>query len=218
MSLNFSQTIKCPSCGQVHSMTAWSFIDVSDNPDLKEDLLKGKVNIFECPDCSYKAPISSPLLYFDESKNILFSFVPSDGTKDKHNEFEEFKKRSVNYKENEKFKGRILRYITGYNEILEKILVYDEGLSDKVTELIKLMILMQEPEKADKRVCIFGKRENDELEFMVQDFEENQIYTSRVPLSTYDLLRSELKNSGVKLDYSFDWEMVDTEYASSLLG
>ena len=49
----------------------------------------------------------------------------------------------------------------------EKLLVFDNGLHDKVTELIKLLILSQEPEKQNDRICVFGKREEDAIEFML---------------------------------------------------
>ena len=54
------------------------------------------------------------------------------------------------------------------------------------------------------------------MEFMIQDFEENQVYTSNVPMDTYNVINTNLKNSGVK-DYSFGWEVVDSDYAARLL-
>jgi hypothetical protein len=75
---------------------------------------------------------------------------------------------------------------------------------------------MQESDKMDQRVCMFGKIDGEQIEFMVQDKKEEQIYTSRVPMDTYNTVLKSLKESGVK-DRSFDWEIIDSEYASSLL-
>lgn len=216
MSLNTSQTIKCPACGQMHEVTVWNSITVSDSSDLKKDLLAGKVNIFVCPSCSYKALMPSPLLYHDEEKKLMISFSPCNDAVLKNQLFDEIKRSSKESGELDNLEGYNLRFVFEYNSLLEKILLSDCGLWDKAIELIKLMILSQEPEKAENRVCMFGKMENDNLEFMVQDKKENQVYTSRVPKSSYDEISKQLLYSGSK-PYSFDWEMVDIDYASSLL-
>ncbi len=216
MSLNAKQTIKCPKCGQMHEVTVWNSITVSDSPDLKEDLLKGRVNIFNCPACSHKALMPVPLLYHDEAKKLMISFSPCEDNVLKNQLFSEIKETSKESGELKNLEGYNLRFVAEYNSLLEKILLSDSGLSDKAIELIKLMILTQEPEKSEHRVCMFGKFENDEIEFMVQDKKENQIYTSKVPKKSYDAIYEQLLLSGAK-PYSFDWEMVDIDYAASLL-
>ena len=76
--------------------------------------------------------------------------------------------------------------------------------------------MMQEPEKADDRKCRFGKADGENMEFMVQDFKEQQVYTSKVPMETYNGIWNNLKASGVK-EYSFGWERVNSAYATALL-
>ena len=216
MSLNTKQTIKCPSCGQMHEITVWNSITVSDSPDLKKDLLSGHVNIFICPACSYKALMPVPLLYHDEAKKLMISFSPCNDLVLKNQLFDEIKRSSKTSGELESLEDYNLRFVWEYNSLLEKILITDFGLWDKAIELIKLMILSQEPEKAENRICMFGKAEDNSLEFMVQDKQENQAYTSKVPKSSYDEISKQLLYSGAK-PYSFDWEMVDSDYASALL-
>ena len=216
MSLNVKQTIKCPVCGQMHEITVWNSITVKDSPDLKEDLLKGKINIFICPSCSHRALMPVPLLYHDEEKKLMISFSPCESETEKNQLFSEIKSTSKDSGELKKLEGYTLRFVWQYNNLLEKILLSDSGLWDKAIELIKLMILTQEPEKSENRVCMFGKLENDEIEFLVQDKKENQIYTSKVPMKSYNAISEQLRYSGAKT-YSFDWELVDIDYAASLL-
>ncbi len=99
---------------------------------------------------------------------------------------------------------------------MEKILIFDKGLHDKVTEVLKVLILMQEPEKANDRIGVFGKIENDEIEFLIRDKKEQQFYTSRIPMSSYETIKEQLRLSGVKYK-SFNWEIVDIDYGASLL-
>lgn len=215
MSINTKRQIKCPSCGKLWDMTLWQSITVSDSCDLKEDLLRGKVNIFRCGDCGVTALVPVPILYHDEEKHLMISFSPCE-EKDRLRLFGEVKEASRASGELSELSDYNLRFVTSYNELLEKILIFDNGLSDKTCEVLKLLVLSQDSEKMDNRICMFGKKDGNFLEFMIQDKKEVQIYTSKVPMETYNTVAKSLKESGVK-DRSFDWEIVDAEYAASLL-
>lgn len=216
MSINSKQSVKCPKCGQMEDITVWSSITVKDSEDLKKDLLEGKINIFKCSVCGHTGLMPSPMLYHDEDKKLMISFSPCNDAKLKKKLYNDICKASEESGEIKKFEGYNLRFVTDYNELLEKILIFDSGFNDKAIEIIKLMIIMQEPDKKADRKCRFGKKDGEKIEFMIQDFKENQIYTSTVPLKTYNTIWSSLRESGVK-EYSFGWETVNSEYASKLL-
>ncbi|MBR4723317.1 MAG: CpXC domain-containing protein [Clostridia bacterium] len=216
MSISNKQTIKCPACGEISDLTVWQSITVSDSPDIKADLLKGKVNIFSCGACGQKALFPAPVLYTDDERKLVISFSPQSTKDARARIFEEIKKSSEKSGELKNYPDYNLRFVTSYNEFLEKILIFDGGFNDKVIEVIKLLVLAQDSEKMAQRTCIFGKSDGDEIEFLVQDTKENQVYTSRVPLLTYETIKKQLKESGVKFK-SFNWEMVDSDYAASLL-
>ena len=216
MSLNAKQNVRCPECGQMSEITMWNSITVKDSKDLNQDLLQGKINMFHCPSCSHTALMPTPMLYHDEEKRLMISFSPCNDPILKHQLFDNVQKTSKESGELEKLEGYNLRFVTDYNELLEKLLIFDNGLNDKAIEVIKLMIIMQDSDKCEQRSCRFGKRDGAELEFMIADRKENQIYTSKVPLDRYDTIDASLKESGVK-PYSFEWEMVDSSYATKLL-
>lgn len=216
MSINLKQSVKCPKCEQMSDVTVWSSITVKDSIDLKNDLLAGKINMFKCPSCEHTALMPHPMLYNDEDKRLIISFTPVNDPTLKEQLFSEIRESSKNSGELDKFDGYNMRFITDYNELLEKILIFDNGLNDKAIEVIKLMILSQEVDKSEQRVCRFGKVCDDGIEFMIHDFIEQQIYTSTVPMSSYDTIYKSLTESGMK-PYSFDWEIVDGAYATRLL-
>lgn len=216
MSLNSKQSVRCPKCGQMTDVTVWNSVTVSDSADLKQDLLHGKVNMFRCPSCGHAALMPTPMLYHDEEKRLMISFSPCSDPILKSQLFDNIRKTSKESGELGKLEGYNLRFVTDYNELLEKILIFDNGMNDKTVEMIKLMILSQDVDKSVDRVCRFGKRDGDEIEFMIYDARENQTYTSRVPLATYETVDTSLRESGVK-PYSFDWEQVDGAYATKLL-
>lgn len=216
MSINSGETIKCPKCHQLSDINIWHSITVSDSADLKKDLLSGKINMFCCPSCEYKALFPAPLLYHDEEKSLMLSFSPCTDEETKNKLFNEIKQTSAQSGELENLAGYNLRFVYDYNSLLEKILIFDNGLNDKVTEVLKFLILMQKPENADNMTAVFGKLENDFLEFLITDKTDGKCYTSKVPMESYKTVKEQLKQSGVK-DMSFYWEIVDFNYAAALL-
>ena len=216
MSINLKQSVKCPQCSQMSEVTVWSSITVKDSPDLKADLLSGKVNMFNCPSCSHFGLMPHPMLYHDEEKKLMISFSPTNDPVLKQQLFDNIRKTSAQSDELEKLVGYNLRFTADYNELLEKVLIFDNGFNDKAIEVIKLMVISGDIDKSEQRVCRFCKFENGEIEFMIHDFIENQLYTSTVPLQTYETVYNSLIESGMK-NYSFDWEMVDSVYATRLL-
>ena len=216
MSINLKQSVKCPKCGQMNDVTVWSSITVKDSIDLKKDLLMGKINMFVCPSCEYTALMPHPMLYHDEDKKLMISFTPTNDVITKEKLFSDICETSSQSGELDKLEGYNLRFVTDYNDLLEKILIFDNQLNDKAIEVIKLMILSQDIDKSEQRTCKFGKVCDDGLEFMVHDFIENQIFTSTVPKASYDTVYKNLLESGMK-PYSFGWEIVDPTYATRLL-
>ncbi len=216
MSINLKQSVKCPKCSQMSEVTVWSSITAKDSEDLKADLLAGRINMFRCSSCEYTALMPHPMLYNDEVKKLMISFSPTNDPVLKEQMFENIKKSSSESGELVKLEGYNLRFITDYNELLEKILIFDNDLNDKTIEVIKLMVLSQDVDKSEQRNCRFGKVCDEGIEFMIHDFIENQIFTSTVPLSSYETVHKNLIESGMK-PYSFDWEVVDSAYATRLL-
>lgn len=216
MSINYKQSIKCPQCGHLQEMNVWSSITCDDSPDLKQDLLEAKINIFRCEDCGQAALVPAPLLYHDKDKKLLISFTPCNDNTQKLKLFEEVKKASRESEELKEYEDYNLRFVTVYDELLEKLLIFDNGLHDKVIEVLKVLILTQEPEKAEHRSAVFGKTDGENLEFLIKDTKEMQFYTSKIPVSSYETIKEQLRLSGVKYK-SFDWEIVDIDYGTGLL-
>ena len=216
MSINSKQQIKCPYCGHLNDVTVWSSVTVEDSMDLKYDILKRKLNIMVCSNCQKQALLPHSMLYHDKQKKLMISFSPCSDPAEKMRIFAEMKTSFSKSGEINNFEAYNLRFVWNYDDLMEKILIFDKGLHDKVTEVLKVLILMQEPEKANDRIGVFGKIENDEIEFLIRDKKEQQFYTSRIPMSSYETIKEQLRLSGVKYK-SFNWEIVDIDYGASLL-
>ncbi|MFP3895273.1 MAG: CpXC domain-containing protein [Anaerolineales bacterium] len=68
--------VTCPQCNRNFVVSIQTIIDVGEEPELKEKLLRGELNYAECPDCGAGGVISTPLLYHDPEKELLISFIP----------------------------------------------------------------------------------------------------------------------------------------------
>ncbi len=69
-------TIRCTNCGQAVRATVRTYIDVSQDPEGKAQLLTGRLNTTACANCGATNAVMVPLLYHDPSKELLVAYVP----------------------------------------------------------------------------------------------------------------------------------------------
>lgn len=72
--------VNCPQCRQPFVAQVQTVIDVGQQPNLKEQLLRGKLNQAMCPFCGHSGLLGTPLLYHDPSKELLLCLMPMDTT------------------------------------------------------------------------------------------------------------------------------------------
>lgn len=70
--------IQCPNCRQPIVADVEQLFDVSADPQAKERLLGGQVNVVNCPHCRYQGSLATPLVYHDASKEYLLTFFPQE--------------------------------------------------------------------------------------------------------------------------------------------
>jgi hypothetical protein len=73
-----SVPVTCPSCNNRFSSPVLTIIDVSQNPEAKARFLAGQLNIAACPQCGSAGMLSTPLVYHDPEKELLFTYMPSE--------------------------------------------------------------------------------------------------------------------------------------------
>lgn len=70
--------INCPSCGVPYFADIHQVLDVSRQPQLKEMLLSGQLNVAVCPNCGAGGRIATPLLYHDAAHDLFMVHVPQE--------------------------------------------------------------------------------------------------------------------------------------------
>ena len=71
----------CPNCNQPLVADVFQVIDAGNEPQLKEVLLAGGLNIALCQVCGFQGQLPVPLVYHDKEKELLLTFSPPDATK-----------------------------------------------------------------------------------------------------------------------------------------
>jgi len=70
---------QCPNCQQPIAVEVIQVVDVGKNPQLKQKLLSGSMNIIQCPHCGFQGQLPTPLVYHDPDKELLLTYNPPEG-------------------------------------------------------------------------------------------------------------------------------------------
>jgi hypothetical protein len=70
--------VTCPRCRQPVIVETQQLFDTSTDPEAKEKLLSGTVNMIACKNCGYQGPLSIPIVYHDPSHELLLTYFPPD--------------------------------------------------------------------------------------------------------------------------------------------
>ena len=68
--------IECPSCGHSQKVTLWDSINVTLDPNLRDEFFNGKINVFTCDACEEGSFIPIPLMYHDMKRNLCVQYYP----------------------------------------------------------------------------------------------------------------------------------------------
>ena len=70
--------ITCPNCGTPYMADIHQVIDTARQPQLKEMLLSGQLNVAVCPNCGAGGRIATPLLFHDPDHEVFMVHVPQE--------------------------------------------------------------------------------------------------------------------------------------------
>lgn len=68
----------CPRCRQPIMAEINQLLDVTSDPQAKQMLLSGQINLAQCPACGYQGMIPTPIVYHDAEKELLLTFFPPE--------------------------------------------------------------------------------------------------------------------------------------------
>lgn len=84
-SIKSQETLKCPHGWESFEAEQWSFVNATQNPELKDAILGGELNLFCCPHCSAFFHGDTDFIYYDEQGSLLVFVFSDKNRQDKGN-------------------------------------------------------------------------------------------------------------------------------------
>lgn len=140
--------ISCPRCRQMIPAQVEQLFDVTAEPAAKQRLLGRVSNYARCPFCGFEGPLSTPIIYHDNDKELLLTFFPSElglPVNEQEKLVGPLITQVMNRLPTEKRKGYLLRpqsFLT-YQSMIERILEADGVTKDMLDEQQKRINLIQ---------------------------------------------------------------------------
>lgn len=132
--------VECPGCGRNFRMDPQEFCDVTDDPDLKQRIIEGDYFMNICPECGAMVIVEYPIMYIDRNRKLKVYMAPG------HEPDLLEQMNSLEIRDEEE-KDCVLRLTTNGVELMEKILIREAGLDDRLIELYKFLVWDQMKEE-----------------------------------------------------------------------
>lgn len=129
---------RCPNCQQPLVAEIQQVIDGGRNPQYKELILSGGLNIAQCQACGFQGQLPVPIVYHDAEKEILYTFLPPDVSKtmeEKEGALAPLLKNIIDNLEPKERKGYLFqpKEMLSMNSLIKNILLED-GITEEMIE------------------------------------------------------------------------------------
>jgi len=219
MSLISTTTAACCQCGGKSELKVYRSINVSEDSQLKAKVRDGSLFVWKCPSCGQVNLVKYESLYHDPDKKLMVWLIPTG-------ELPESEMAAVG-NHARAMGDYTLRRVSDIGSLMEKVLIFDEGLDDVVIEMCKYVTKVEMMAKAgeDKATQILnlpmhfyrcGEHEGER--YITLSFPENGRMTGcNIGFNVYeDCLGILQRNPSIKADDGF--ARVDAEWLSQILG
>jgi hypothetical protein len=152
------EKVSCPFCRHIQEFALRDFVDVEEDPALKQQLLGGALMRMDCSQCGAQTDVVFPLLYHDTEFRLLLWLIPGQGVPGDH-------EHKIGELDSALAATHQFRIVRTANELKEKIMIAEAGLDDRVVELFKAVIRRDpKSEIQSEDVVLFAGLEREEAE------------------------------------------------------
>lgn len=132
MSSKTQVKLQCPHCGNAGFVDVYKSVNVSNDPELREKVFCSSLNILKCEKCANETIVNAPVLYHDMEHffMIQYDFTIQDRIIPKTFKNFPFMKGMLGQNYN-------LRWVLDYETLLEKILILESGVDDRLVEILR---------------------------------------------------------------------------------
>jgi hypothetical protein len=149
--------ITCPQCQSRFMAEIYQHVDVGHDPELKQMLLSGYLNVAVCPNCRAATQVSTPLLYHDPEHELLMIYMPMElnlNQVERERLIGQLVKQTVDNLPPEQRRGYLLQpqTILSMQTFMEKVLETEGVTPEMIARQRKQAELLQTLATADKEV------------------------------------------------------------------
>lgn len=138
----------CPNCQLEQEFELRENVNVTLEPELKKQVLERQLTKFKCQGCGRTLQIRHPLLYNDVKEKFLV-WLPHKDSKPTMQEGSVVMNMMAKA-------GYKFRSVESYNELVEKIRIFDDHLDDRALELLKLEVISRKRIRSDAKLFYDG--------------------------------------------------------------
>jgi hypothetical protein len=134
MTMRSTTPVSCPGCGQEQEFAVCQTLNATLDPELREQLLSGRLTGFTCRSCGRQADVIYPMLYHDMTRRFMAWLVPGD------QQPEPLDAATFGETGDEIGRSYTYRLVRTHNQLVEKIKVFEDGLDDRLLEMLKTFL------------------------------------------------------------------------------
>ena len=142
MSMECPEKITCPDCGTEGDFTIWRSVNTQLSPEAKKRVLNGEIFKFKCPKCGNVSNVVYDMLYHQMEDEIMIHLATEDDAVDEAAEsFDKIANGTMMPGIDLQQSDYTFRIVRDQNQLREKIYIFDQGLDDRIIELMKMFII-----------------------------------------------------------------------------
>ena len=214
MSKQIKKAVVCPHCSKKTNTEIWSSINVTQTPSLRQKVMDQSLFLWKCPFCGYQAELLYPFLYHDMKHNFMVYFIPN---------WEQI--QSLQYSIIEKDFPQLTiiqkRLVLSFNDLKEKILIFEAGLDDRAIELTKFALFDVLTKKRKQPVCIgffFSlDQSSNHLKFSFFSHNEPEPFFQSTRMEVYQKSLDIITKFSGDDDIKTKFQKIDSAFASKIL-
>lgn len=151
MSITSSHQLRC-RCGETQSVQIVESLNAGRHPHLRDEVMERRLHVFECHYCGETTVVEHPFLYFDYDRRQMIGVRPTSDLPHARQHAEDVMevycqrlRDDAPAMVRERATQFLVRVVFGYEELREKLVAEDAGLSDLVIEALKCQLIGADP-------------------------------------------------------------------------
>ena len=205
------QLSTCPHCQHKQEFNVWESVNVTQEPKLKDQVLKRELGKFTCENCAGTVWVKHSIHYHDVASKFMI-WLPEGEGKPPLEEGSSVMGLMAST-------GYVFRRVNSYNELVEKIRCFDNKQEDRAVEALKVAVRAKQKLPADHVLLFSGlaSKEGGKKVVRLTVLAPKSKVSYEVPVEELVRQSGLLSRTSAPEDESRKWLCVDEKFAAERL-